>query len=1085
MSLESRKTNDLTGIHPFKPAQEEQEFWNPIFNHLSSTAELMGLYLLTIQANVAGVESIAYYTVNRDKALSAAQMETVMTTFANEIRKAATQKYVDFEAEGLFFKAYKLDNCSEWLLLCSDTKKVFDNQKHEIVLALLPSLSTFINYSNQNKQYHVNQSLLQALSAINTEFTTPSSNKRQLFKQMLANMLSVTGSEYGFIGEILHREGQPYLKTYAITDISWDEQTRALYQKYEQVGMEFTNLNTLFGYTIKTGEHVISNDPANDSKRGGLPRGHPPLNHYLGIPLHDKENTLVGMLGIANKKGGYSEDDIRFLEPIVSLASAFISSIKSTEAKDQMSGYLNTYKDALNAHSILAVTDSLGTITFVNQRFCDVSKYSSEELIGQNHRIVNSGYHPKSFFENLWNTINSGKKWQGEIKNKAKDGSFYWVDTTIVPFMDETNKPYQFISIRNDITQLKEQEQELQNFFRLSLQLMCIADTEGNFKKVSSSFENLLGYSEEELLSIPFLNLIHPEDIEKTKSVIAFMLSGGKSTGFQNRYYKKDGSTVLLSWTASINPEDHLIYATAIDITESDVLQNKLIESRLEVEKAKEKDKFLANMSHEIRTPLNAIIGFTDLLSETEMTHQQRAHVDIISSALKNLNVIINDILDISKLESGKLELEKREFNLEHLAKQVIQMHSARAKSKNIKLMLNYDSEIPTSIVGDETRLSQILTNLISNAIKFTAEGFVELRIIEKSRSDRRSTISFAVKDSGIGIEKANIRKIFERFSQAEDYTTRVYGGTGLGLNIVKSLVELHHGKLDVSSEPGKGSEFTAEITYTFVDPDDVQDTKRKAKKSGIESLEGRKILLVEDNEHNQILAQTFLQRRGAVVEIAGNGKIALNLLQKENSFDLILMDIQMPIMDGLQTTRQIRTKLKIETPIIGCSAHALASERNLCLETGMNDYITKPYTEAELVNSVAFMLEHGIGKAHTEATQKSVNPDHFELVFEEIKREFGPDAKTQLLNAMIYRVPNDIHGIDTMMETNDFNQLAELLHNLAGSFGSLRMYEGLEIAREFENAVKKNNKAFAVDAQKRLKDYLERFMLYTTQLNA
>jgi CheY-like chemotaxis protein len=439
--------------------------------------------------------------------------------------------------------------------------------------------------------------------------------------------------------------------------------------------------------------------------------------------------------------------------------------------------------------------------------------------------------------------------------------------------------------------------------------------------------------------------------------------------------------------------------------------------------------------------------------------------------------------LDISKLESGKLELEKREFNLEALAKQVIQMHSARAKSKNIKLMLSYDSEIPTLIIGDETRLSQILINLISNAIKFTSEGYIELRVEEKSRSDRRSTISFSVKDTGIGIEKSKLKKIFERFSQAEDYTTRIYGGTGLGLNIVKSLVELHHGKLDVTSALGQGSEFTVELTYVFVNPDESETTTQKPRSATLKSLNGKRILLVEDNEHNQILAKAFIERSNGIVEIAGNGKIALDMLTQNPAYDLIVMDIQMPIMDGLQTTSQIRKKLKINTPIIGCSAHALASERNMCLETGMNDYITKPYTEAELVGSIAYMLEYGIGQAKHESENSTATPDQFDAVFEAIKKEFGPDAKVKLLRAMVKRVPNDLENLQKMMHADDFKHLAELIHNLAGSFGSLKMFEGLELAREHENAVKKNNKEMAKITHKRLSNYLERFMHYSSEL--
>ena len=201
------------------------------------------------------------------------------------------------------------------------------------------------------------KNLLNALHEINLEFIDSSSSKRSLFKKMLLNVLTVTQSEYGFIGEILFRDGQPYLKTYAITDISWDEETAALYKKYESLGMEFTNLNTLFGHTIKTGEVVISNNPANDPLRGGLPKGHPALNHYLGIPVKDKSDVMIGMIGIANKKGGYSGEDVEYLSPIISLTAAYISAIRAYEAKDFFSDTLDLYKNAIDSHTIVSVTD--------------------------------------------------------------------------------------------------------------------------------------------------------------------------------------------------------------------------------------------------------------------------------------------------------------------------------------------------------------------------------------------------------------------------------------------------------------------------------------------------------------------------------------------------------------------------------------------------------------------------------------------------------------------------------------------------------------------------------------------------------
>jgi len=915
------------------------------------------------------------------------------------------------------------------------------------------------NHNNQHSESS-DQVLLQALAEINREFVDPQSNKRTLFKKMLENVLSVTQSEYGFIGEIITRDGVPVLKTFAITDISWNEETAALYCKYDEQGMEFTNLKTLFGYSMRTGEVVISNDPLYDKKSGGLPRGHPALNSYMGIPIKDKNNVMTGMLGIANKPGGYDEQDLIFLQPMISLSAAFISAVKANEAKQFFSGTLEFYKRAIDSHAIVSVTDVNGIITYVNEKFCELAGYSPSELIGKSHVLVNSGYHNKDFFRQLWDTILAGKIWHGEIRNRSKDGSIYWVAATIVPFLDEEKKPFKFVAIRNDITRLKEQDRELSNFFRLSVDLLLICTKEGKILKVSESFPAALGISEEELLRTSFLELIHPDDRNKTLQEIDKMAAGGISVDFKNRYRKKDGSFLQLAWKGSMNREDGLIYGTATDITQKKVIEEELIQSKIEMEKARAKDIFLANMSHEIRTPLNAIAGFNELLRQTSLNREQQAHVEIIGNALKNLNVIINDILDLSKLESGKLELEKQAFSIEALLKQMAKMHMARAKAKNLKLMLSFDNEIPEYVVGDETRLSQILINLLSNAIKFTSKGSITMEATELEKTDADVKLRFSVSDTGIGIEPAKLSLVFERFTQAEDYTTRMYGGTGLGLNIVKSLVELHKGELKVESRPGKGSEFTFELSYPIaLEAASVLDEKA-AQKPESDSLKDIKVLLAEDNEHNQILAKTYLERSGAVVEIAPNGQIALDKLRK-NPFDVVLMDIQMPVMDGLQTTALIRKELQLSIPVIGCSAHALESEKKRCLEAGMIDYITKPYTRHDLINALIRLklpsLKSGAAAAVTSANASE--KDQVKVIFREWESKYGRKTMELLLNELINRVPEDIIKIESFLKTGEADSLNSMAHNLAGALGGLHMKQGLNLARDLEYASKDKNR--------------------------
>ncbi len=389
------------------------------------------------------------------------------------------------------------------------------------------------------------------------------------------------------------------------------------------------------------------------------------------------------------------------------------------------------------------------------------------------------------------------------------------------------------------------------------------------------------------------------------------------------------------------------------DIKKRDSLEKELILAKdRAVRSAEIKEQFMANMSHEIRTPMNAVIGFTNLLEKTGLNKIQSDYIRSIKSSGENLLLIINDILDFSKIEAGMLRIEKVSFNIPSLLNSIYTMFYDKAHEKGIKMELEIDSSIPDEVLGDPARLTQIMVNLIGNAIKFTNKGQVGIVALVTELKEERVKIEFNVCDTGIGIPRSKQQEIFGRFNQGNANTTREYGGTGLGLAIVKKLVELQKGTISLKSEEGKGSSFTFVINYP------IQLVKEQPKDSILSDLDkkaysGFKVLLVEDNPMNQKLASAILTGFGFGVNIAGNGHIALEMLTNA-PYDFVLMDIQMPVLDGYKTAQKIRADLKMDIPIIAMTAHVMASEREKCLSFGMNDYITKPFKERDLFNLIS-----------------------------------------------------------------------------------------------------------------------------------
>jgi len=479
--------------------------------------------------------------------------------------------------------------------------------------------------------------------------------------------------------------------------------------------------------------------------------------------------------------------------------------------------------------------------------------------------------------------------------------------------------------------------------------------------------------------------------------------------------------------------------------------QNKLI-TQLDAseKKAKEaaliKENFMANMSHEIRTPLNSILGFTNLLKMRPLDAEPREFVHAIEKSGENLLSIINDILDLSKIEAGMMRIESNPFSVRGLFHSIKTLFNERAREKNLEIRVEIDAQVPDTLIGDATRLTQILVNLICNALKFTEKGHVFVHIYNKKIDDSHIELNFSISDTGIGIERDKIACIFDRFHQAEDSTTRNYGGTGLGLCIVKDLLILQHGDIEVESDAGKGTTFRFFIPYLIAAEQFTENAEEDLNSLPVYASGAVSILVVDDNLMNQSLMKHLLNQWNLSFDIAGNGLEALILLRNKN-YNLILMDIQMPGMDGYATARRIRTELQLDVPIVAMTAHALAGEREKCLSYGMNEYLSKPINERKLHNFISRFT------SISENTSSPVLParcgeEKYSTINLEYMREISRGNigyEKQVTGQFLEIVPRSLLEIDIALLSNDFGAINHVAHDLKTSMAIMGMTEQLE----------------------------------------
>ena len=672
---------------------------------------------------------------------------------------------------------------------------------------------------------------------------------------------------------------------------------------------------------------------------------------------------------------------------------------------------------ALDQHAIVAITDIHGSIEFVNEKFCLISGYNYDELLGTDHSLMSSGIHDASFFVDMYQTIQSGDVWHGQVCNKNKDGSLYWLETTIAPFKDENENILSFIEIRTDITEQKEYDAKQRialamSDIKLNIAKELVTSTSLT-KRLSQSLTHLFALSgfnlsneaglfifddntSEFSLNVQFGDfgdnqeallsdlkeqcqgqIIFPEFIQGTSSSLLIRNGNIQAHGHyivpiltsKSEENETGLLGVLYLFTdpeAHLSEEKQVLLEELVDLFSAAIVREKARELLKQATIAAQqssvlKGEFLASMSHEIRTPMNGVLGMLGLLQNSDLNYEQLHKANLAKSSAESLLVLINDILDFSKVEAGKLELDFIDFNIHELMGDFSESMAFRAQDKGLEIILDMMTVEHSMVKGDPGRIRQILTNIVGNAIKFTDVGEIKIEVALDTIESGNLRLTCKVTDSGIGIPEHKIGMLCDSFSQVDASTTRKYGGTGLGLAISKKLCELMSGEINISSELGQGScfTFTAELTASL-------ERQNALPKVDISQLH---LLIVDDNETNRDVLRSQLEHWGATVVETASAKEALRCCEKRLEdglpiFDVAFLDMQMPEMDGAELGKAIRYNPSFnDMHMVMMTSIANQNETNFFAKLGFDAYFPKPATTKDLYDALNVVVDNGIAR--------------------------------------------------------------------------------------------------------------------------
>jgi len=574
--------------------------------------------------------------------------------------------------------------------------------------------------------------------------------------------------------------------------------------------------------------------------------------------------------------------------------------------------------------------------------------------------------------------------------------------------------------------------------------LIFVVDFEGNIHYFNSAVGHTLGYRGKSLLGKNFFDFIPPSFSEELRQKFRSSQKRAYTEKVEIQFLCKDRSYRFLEFNAINLKHKEGLHGYILDCR--DITQRKRdAEELFRLQKAKE--QFLANISHEIRTPINGIAGMAGLLSQNSSPDERDTYLNAIKHSAENLKVIINDILDLAAIESGKLRLEKIPFNLHDLLPSVVGMFTYQAKEKKLALDYRIDASLNRILLGDPVRLNQILINLISNAVKFTHSGEIQVYCVAEKLKKNSCLVKIEVMDTGVGIPADKLDKIFESFSQADASVTRKYGGSGLGLTIVKQLIELQQGSIDVKSAEHVGSSFIVKIPYTFSRSEHLKQASLPARSGPLsgKAVEETKVLLVEDNDINRLYAKSILQQWSCIVDIAENGLVAIEKI-KYNPYDVVLMDVQMPVMDGYEATRSIRlmdSPMRY-IPIVALTANATKADVEKCLSSGMNDYLPKPFTPEDLFRKIFRDLK--VKKKRNGTLRKeSDNKAGVDLTYLRSASDNNEEFLREMIQTFVQTIPSVLKEMEACLSNNNWERLSRLAHQIKPTFSLM----GIESMRK------------------------------------